>query len=300
MFYFLVVGVLLFLAVGAALAGAGASYSSDKRGFFLASAVSVVLAILATILFSATVVGARSVGVETAFGKYRGTLTSGLNWTAPWASVEQFSTRVQFLDIDGDNAAPITFDGGGGGAVEATPRWRIDESGAEVLWQKYKTFDNVRDQLVLPSVKEALRVEFGKYPPNEARDGKNLRQITENVLDDLNAQLKDDGVVFDSLSIKNIKLDAKAQESLDKIVTANNDIQRAEAERTRAKIDAETARIRNAEGVLEPGALARYCLEIMNAWDVNKNGPLPATFNCVVPSGAGVVISTQPNNKPAE
>lgn len=291
MLYFIVVGVLLLVALGAAGMGALATYPSEKKAGFVSAIAAVLAAVIVTIFFSATVVGARSVGVETAFGKYRGTLTSGLNWTAPWASVEQFSTRVQFLDIDGDNAAPITFDGGGGGAVEATPRWRIDEQGAEVLWQKYKTFENVRDQLVLPSVKEALRVEFGKYPPNEARDGKNLRVITENVLNDLNAQLKDDGVVFDSLSIKNIKLDAKAQESLDKIVTANNDIQRAEAERTRAKIDAETAKIRNAEGVLEPGALARYCLEVMNAWDVNKNGPLPATFNCVVPGNAGVVVS---------
>ena len=80
--------------------------------------------------------------------------------------------------------------------------------------------------------------------------------------------------------MKGISLDDRSQASLDKIVTANNDIERAKAEQLRAKIDAETAKIREQGGSLAPAALQRYCLEVVNNWNVNQNGPLPAGFTC--------------------
>jgi regulator of protease activity HflC (stomatin/prohibitin superfamily) len=229
---------------------------------------------------SVTTVGARSVGIQTAFGKYSNTLSNGLQLTAPWSSVEEFSTQVQYLDLDGKEAVPVTFKGGGGGEVNATPRWRIDAEGAENLWKKYRTFENVRDKLVNSSAKDAVRIAVSKYTPNEARSGENLRAVADAVAAQLSADLRDDGIVIDSVSVKGISLDDRSQASLDKIVTANNDIERARAEQQRAKIDAETAAIREKGGSLAPAALQRYCLEVVNNWNVGQNGPLPAGFTC--------------------
>jgi regulator of protease activity HflC (stomatin/prohibitin superfamily) len=265
------------------------NFSGRTFGLSTAVAATVVLAIL-SVGFSVTTVGARSVGIQTAFGKYQNTLDNGLQFVAPWSSVEEFSKQVQYLDLDGNNdAVKVTFKGGGGGTVDATPRWRINEDSAENLWKKYKTFDNVRDQLVNSSAKDSIRVVVSKYTPNEARDGENLRPIAEAVKADLNKSLADDGIVIDSVSIKGINLDARSQASLDKIVAANNDIERARAEQERAKIDAETAKIREASGSLSDEALRRYCLEVVNSWDVKKNGNLPAGWTCSDSSSPFVV-----------
>lgn len=247
----------------------------------VAAIVWAVVLVIVTVGMSITTVGARSVGIQTAFGKYSGTLSNGLQFTAPWSSVEEFSTQVQYLDLDKDHSVPVTFKGGGGGEVRATPRWRIDPAGAEKLWKKFRTFEHVRDQLVNSTAKDSIRVIASQYSPNEARSGENLRAIDKQVKDDLNKTLAEDGIVIDSVSIKGISLDARSQASLDKIVTANNDIERAKAEQLRAKIDAQTAEIRKRGGSLEGPALTRYCLEVVNNWDVDKNGPLPAGFTCL-------------------
>lgn len=286
MLYLIIAGFLALLSASSLVVWTfrNKATNDDQRAFTRAAlpgaiAWAVILG-LVTVGMSITTVGARSVGIQTGFGKYTNTLHNGLQMTAPWSSVEEFSTQVQYLDLDDKHAVQVTFKGGGGGEVRATPRWRIDPGKAENLWKKFKTFEHVRDQLVNSTAKDSIRVTMSKYTPNEARSGEHLREIDAQVKADLNANLAQDGIIVDSLSIKGIKLDDRSQASLDKIVSANNDIERAKAEQQRARIDAETVKIRQRSGTLSPQGLARYCLEVVNNWDVNKNGALPAGFTC--------------------
>lgn len=291
--FYLVVAILFVVAIIVAglLWGFGKNPTDEYDTSFpvktfgkIATVTLIVTFTVVTTLMSLTKVEARNVGIQTAFGRYQNTLDNGLQFTAPWSETESFSTQVQYLDLDNtdgdDGAVSVTFKGGGGGTVSLTPRWRIDEDGAENLWKKYRTFDRVRDQLVNSSAKDSVRVIVSKFTPNEARDGENLRPIADQIQSDLAASLKDDGIIIDSVSIKKIELDKRSQSSLDKIVEANNNVERAKAERERAKIDAETAKIREASGQLSEKAAQRYCLEMMNNWDKDKNGNLPAGFVC--------------------
>jgi len=287
-----IVAIICFIISNLKIKEYGGEYYNLKPWRWIAVAVLGILG-LVTLGMSITTVSARSVGIQTAFGRYQNTLSNGLQFTAPWSSVEEFSTQVQYLDLDGDQAVPVTFEGGGGGQVNVTPRWRIDPAGAEDLWKKYKTFDAVKDKLVNSSAKDAVRIVTSKYTPNEARSGENLRAVAEGIEAQLAADLKDDGIIIDSISVKGISLDARSQASLDKIVSANNDIERAKAEQERARIDAETAKIREQGGSLKPEALARYCLEVVNNWDVGRNGPLPAGFTCTSGNGAPFVVTNK-------
>ncbi|WXW92633.1 membrane protein [Streptomyces phage Enygma] len=255
-------------------------FTKDKLALAV-GAVGGTILVAGSFIWSFTKVDSRSVGIQTSFGRYQGTLSSGFQLTAPWSEHEDFTTRIQYLDLDGEkwaDGAPVTFEGGGRGVVFATPRWKIDENAAGKLWNKYKSFDNVRDQLVRSSVKDSFRAVLTGYTPNEARE--NVREITREVEADLAKTLSDDGIQIDSISIKDIQLDARTQASLDKIVQANNDIERAKAEQERAKIDAETLKIKQKAGNLSEGGLADKCLTVMDKWDVKKNGNLPAGFNC--------------------
>lgn len=247
---------------------------------------------IVTVAAAATTVSPRSVGIQTAFGKYQSTLQPGLQWTAPWSSVEEFSTQVQFLELKNEQSVAVNYTGGGKGNVDAVVRWRIDEKNAEALWRKYRTFENVRDQLVFSSAKDSVRVIVGAYKPNDARAGENLRPITDKVQRDLAATLTNDGVKVDSLSTTGVFLDQQTQQSLEKVIAANNDVERAKADQERAKIDNATAKLREQSGALSDGALHRYCLELTNAWDQGKNGPLPATWNCAG-SNNSVIVGTK-------
>ncbi|WNN94705.1 band-7-like membrane protein [Streptomyces phage Phredrick] len=274
----------IFVLIGLIALGVGFAARNEpgvRRGAFGVTAGMFVLLLVVTAFNSVTSVGARNVGIQTAFGRYQGTLDNGLQIIAPWSEHEDFSTQIQYLDLDGEkdsDGAEVTFAGGGRGVVMATPRWYINEQDAGQLWKKYKNFDNVRDQLVQSSAKASFRDVVKDYAPNEAlvQTGK----IADEVKANLQASLADDGVKIDSISIRTIRLDGRSQQSLDKIVQANNDIERAKAEQERAKIDAETAKIREKTGALKPEALQRYCLDVVNNWDVKKNGSLPAGFNC--------------------
>lgn len=249
---------------------------------FLALVPLLILGII-TVFMSATVVDARAVGIQTSFGRYVDTLDNGLNWTSPWSKVEQFSTQIQPLNV----TVRVAFEGGGSGEVDTTIRWSIDKPGAEDLWKAWKTFDRVRDNLVKPNSQEVVSAVVSDYQPQDARDGGNRAEMQTAVVSGLTQRLGGRGVDIDSVSITDIRLDSKAQTAVDRIVTANADVQRAQSEQDRAKIEAETARIRQQSQT--PEALQRYCLEVVNAWDVSKNGSLPATFDCDF-GGAGTPV----------
>jgi regulator of protease activity HflC (stomatin/prohibitin superfamily) len=298
MLYIVLAAAALLALVVCVLLAAGAKSSRDDasaRGFVTGAIIWAIVLIGVTVAFAATTVSPRAVGIETAFGRYQSTLPAGFHWTAPWSSVEEFPTQVQFLDLNKSEDATagpagVSYKGGGKGEVDTTIRWRIDEKNAEALWRKYRSFENVRDQLVLSAARDSLGVVVGAYAPNDARAGENRRTITSGVVDDLAKVLGDDGIRIDSVSVTDVRLDENTQRSIEAIIKANADVERAKAERERARIDNETANLRAKSAALSAGALQRYCLEVTNSWDQGKNGPLPATWNCLGGATPPVVV----------
>jgi regulator of protease activity HflC (stomatin/prohibitin superfamily) len=255
-----------------------------RRGITAATAVlPLVLLVIVTVIASATTVGAKSVAIETSFGKYRATLSSGLNWVAPWASVQQFSTQLQTnkLQPNGD-AGPVqvAFKGASSGAADITVRWKITDKGAEALWRDFQTFDHVQVNLVESEVRNATRDVFSQYAPQDAIDGANLTAIDANVKSSLSAILTQRGILIDSVNVTNIDLGTQAQASINRIVAANANTQTAEANLNTAKVEAQTAKIQSQSQTAD--TLLRHCLDVVENWDAAKQGQLPATFNCAI------------------
>lgn len=292
--FFILTGVALVIAVISLLASFAASsedYAGDVgAGAYRTAAVFFTLVTIGLVFaFAATTVSPRAVGIATSFGKYRGTLPAGFHWTAPWTSVEEFPTQVQFLELNGRDdstgkgvgGVAVNFDGGGKGVVDATVRWRIEQVDAEDLWKKYKDFDKVRDQLVTSAARDAVRKAVGTYTPTNAQSGKNVTAITKAIRDELQSQVSDDGVQIDSLSVTAVILDDNTQKAIEQVIIAQQGTAKATEEQARARIEQETNKIRQTGGLLSPDALRRYCLEVTNNWDQGKNGPLPAGWSCM-------------------
>lgn len=240
---------------------------------------------------SFTMVDHREVAVVTAFGKYDGTIsTGGAHFIKPWASIEKFDQTIQTADItdvsvsfsDGGNEEGLAEIGGGKGLIDATVRWQVskdqENNGAKALWEKYRTFDAVRDSLVTRAARDSVISIANSYPAATAIISQN--DIADAVKSELETTLAPYGIVVDSVSVPAIDLEAGTQAAVDKLFTTQQDIKRAQNEQKRAEIDAETVRIRTEEGALSSEANQRFCLDIVNAWDTAKNGTLPATFNC--------------------
>lgn len=307
MLYVVVATIFLLLILAAVVVGIftkNDGRDNPRTWAFGTAAVLASLFLVFTFFMSMETVGARSVGIQTAFGKYQNTLDSGFQLIAPWSSVEEFSTQIQPLNV----SVPVTFAGepvpnedgtvsddnnsvgGGNGAARAKVRWYIDADNAEFLWKKYRSFDNVTENLVLSSSQESLRIVVGGYTPTEAKAGSKLREITGGVKSDLEQTLRDDGIKIDSVSGTSVTPDATTQKSINKTVVANQDIVTALARERRSVIDGRTTKNQLQAGSLEEKALARYCLDVVNSWDVQRNGPLPAGFSCIG-SGSPFVVT---------
>ena len=291
MFYIITASVLLLLSV-AGFAARGAikrEFGEAPLGMFL---ILPAILVVFTLFLSFTTVDARAVGIQTGFGRYHSTMDNGLHFKAPWTSVEEFSTLLQSADLEGEEGVDVTFKGGGSGTVNATFRWSISDDqsddGAKALWEKYRTFENVSSMLVYREGKDTVLNVANDYTPNEARTKQDV--IGAEIKKRMSDRLSEYGIVVDSVSVLSMPLDAKTQASLDKVVSSQNDVERAKADRERAKIDNETIKLREESGALTPEANQRYCLELVNAWDVSKNGNLPATFDCSLNSDGKPVI----------
>lgn len=308
MFYLILAGIIGLVVVLLLLLSFNAPREPQRdeigRGSFRAWAgAGVVVLVIVTVLFAMTIVHARNVGIITSFGKEAGPVDAqgnhlpkgpGIGWTWPWEAKEEFPTNVQYLVMDNsdkaDGTTKVSYKGGGNGEVDSTIRWTLDPTKAVDLWRKYREFDKVTDQLVKASARTSLGVVVGAYPPNEARSGEKRREITDAVTADLNKTLDSNGIRVDSVSITDVRLDGKTQGSIEALIKANADLQRATIDQQRATIEAQTAKIRQNSGSLSPAALQRYCLEIANSWNVVTNGKMPETYNCGLGGTSPVIV----------
>lgn len=281
----IILGILFLVSVGFAFISTG--------GKIAAGAV-IATWLLIFGISAASTVPTRSVGIETGFGKYKSTLDNGFHWTNPTSSVEKFSTQVQPLKLDDDKGnagkTEVPFKGGGKGWAEVTVNWQISAKNAQKLWERFKSFDNVRDDLVTARARDAIRKAVGTKTPNEALAGEALDPMAKAAEDSLQAATSEFGVDIVGLTFTKVDVDEATRASIQKVLAAQQDVERARADNDRAKIDAETAKLREQAGALSPQANQRYCLDVTNNWDVTKNGPLNIGWNCMGASNTTVAV----------
>lgn len=300
MFYIAVASILALVAVVAALTVITAkrkikdpySYHDRqitnpvRRTALMVMSAGIAALLVLTLVCSFARIGPREVGIETALGKYSRTLGPGWQPKAPWASVEAFSTQLQRTELD----APVAFAESGGGTQHAVVQWKITGAEAEQLWQRYKEFDNVQAMLVDPAAKQAIGDVLAGYTPAESRAEGAGEKIRAAVHERLEKSLAEYGVELDSVAMPPTGLDDTAQDAYNRVVEAKANVERADERVQQAKLDAEADKARNAE--LTPENLVSECLNVTNNWNDDKNGPLPASWNCLGGQGTTLVTET--------
>lgn len=295
----IILGILALITVIGVLVAVFASRDSDAMfGGVLTAIIAGVIFGIVWVSCSFSTTPARNVGIEIEFGKATDTLTPGLNWVAPWASVENFPTTSQVLDLDATdntdaskaNPVQVKFKGGGSGAVNMNMNYHIaKDDDAIQLWNQWKDFDAVKNNVVNQKAQSIVYQIMGKYAPEDAVDGTKIADLNEEIRTALNAALLKDGIVVENVLVKKVDVDPAIQDRINKQVSALADQNRAKIDRDTANIIADKNRILNQSTTGQ--SLADKCLDVVNNWVVAKNGPLPAGFSCV---GASSIPLTQP------
>jgi regulator of protease activity HflC (stomatin/prohibitin superfamily) len=282
MFWFIIAVLLVLVAVALIVV-------VEEVGTVLGIGVLVVSAVI-VLLDCATTVSANSVGIETKFGRPVGTaLQSGLHFLAPWASVEEFSTRVQVTDrqqsAQGDTTTPdcvqVNLKGGASACADVAIRYVINPSDAIDLWRRYGGFDTVRDRLLRTATDNAAKLVYGQFDPQSAISGDVLPQLTAGLTKALTDQLASSGLTLVAIAPGQLHLAPDVQQRINDVLNAETQTQIAQQNLARNK--AQAAANQALSGSLSEPVLVQQCIEA--AKDIR-----PAVFNCFPGSGAATPL----------
>lgn len=176
--------VIAVLVTVGGLIGVVAAKGSAKAG----AAFVALIGIIVMFAMSVTTVSARTEGIETSLGKFRGTLSPGAHMIAPWASVEEWSSRNQTLRFQSggdklDDRDNFDYEGQltpklasqADAYVEATVTWTIastsdadQQAKIKGLWSQYSTFVDMRRDFIVPAVIAAVASAVDVYNPLSA------------------------------------------------------------------------------------------------------------------------------------
>lgn len=272
---------------------------SAKRGAKLAGTLLILIGGLTILFDSYTIVEARSVAVQTAFGKVQGPpLKSGFHWVAPWHNIEHFDASVQTLKFyksekqdDGD-CITVRLANNTNACVDVTTQWAINHQGnVNELYLKYRSFDNIHDNLVKRQLQSALNEVFGSYDPlavigsdtDPAKDvpAVNTKQLQDRVRNVFQHDLGGT-IVIDSVTIPIIHFDGDTENRLRAYQQAKADTRIAQQQKATALAQAEANKIlADQAAVRDSGVQYQNCLNLIrDLAQRDQLKALPPTFTC--------------------
>lgn len=144
-----------------------------------------VFTVLLTAAFSLTIVQARDVGVNVAFGKPVQVYDNGLHWKAPWSSVEILDGAVQNDIYSGESSIRVRLGNNSIATADTSIQWRLKTDDAMNIYKDYRNFDNIRSNLVDRNFRAALNEVMADYnplaPEEMAKGGADLTSIASEV-----------------------------------------------------------------------------------------------------------------------
>lgn len=248
-------------------------------------------------------VDARAVGIQTSFGKYRDTLGSGFQWTAPWSSVEEWTTRNQTIRFSGDGKADerdnyftepvivVRLGNQSEAYVDATITWSITEKSVENLWRQYKTFGDARQDFATPTAVGAANSAFDGYNPLAALNNANtdnpyvpLEEWSRRIIDKLHPLYTARGVELVNVQVTKVGYDKRTEDKLREYADAVANTRIAAQNVETAKKDAEASAARKQTAGNDCISLIRD----LAAQDKLKD--LPAGVNVCGAGGSPVIV----------
>lgn len=230
---------------------------------------------------SFTIVNTRSVGIVTEFNRPVGTLDAGIHPKPFWRSVPELDGAIQTNNRVGDGTdgnpkgcVDVRIANNSIACVDVTIAWRIKLEEADTLYQDYRTFENIQNNLVSRELIAALNQVFGKINPLDSSVRLDFAAIGQQTLDAMKTTVGDK-IEIQKIIIPIVRFDGDTQRHL-------NDFQRQIAQtrvsterQNTARADAEANRILTES--LTNQVLMDKCLRL-----IENGATLPTAFQCMM------------------
>lgn len=310
--FFIIVGAITLLAFAiAAFLDKESRYQDDAAPRTIGLIVAVALAVVAGLLLlvsSFTVVGTKTVGITTTFGKPGTVLDNGWHWKNPVAQVHKFDASLQsdHYSTDKDDAGdPITVRlfTGSQAKLNITFQWKLeDNANFTQVFIAYREPEKIRQNLVKRALQQALNDEFEQYNPYAAlvaaqaagtaapgtvKVASSFDQMGTDALGRLKNELSPQGVDAVSLTIASIEYDGKTQGNLDGLSSSIAQTQIAVQNEKTAEAQSEANAKLNASQA-SGATIQQLCIQATQKV-LEEGHNLPAGWTCVGTSPTTVV-----------
>ena len=196
-------------------------------GFGAATALFLVLG-------SLTIVGTRQFAILTSFGRPTGTsLHNGLHFKLPWTVAHEMDGAIQIDQYKGEHQILIRLGNSSTARADASIRWQLHQEATPELFMQYKTFDNVRVNLVERNLAVALNEVFASFDPLAPQnlDHSPLPDLAVKATEILRNEVGDKVEIFD-VNVPTITYDQGTEDKINQLNQQRAQTSIAKAERT--------------------------------------------------------------------
>jgi regulator of protease activity HflC (stomatin/prohibitin superfamily) len=241
----------------ARLAAATGNHKADFRvrfGSGAARLVGLAAGVLGVLLFLSAflkVVPANNVAIPTTFGEIGSPLQSGIHVVNPFTQLHDWTLRLQESSMlqdptEGDRAKDDSTDvrasDNGVLNVDSTIVYKVDPSAADRLYRDFSDLPTVRDRIVRPTARSAIRDVFARHTAQQglAQDRLVIEQeITKSVAD----QMQSFGITVTTVKIRGVRPSAPVAAAIDAKIKAQQEAEQAQITQGQKVTEAETARL---------------------------------------------------------
>lgn len=249
----IILGVLAFLA-SKAIDNPNLIFSKFARPLRITALVLFVLGISTSTVKQ---IDAGEVGVQSVFGKVsEGTLSSGLNFVNPLATITVFDAKTQNYtmsavhdegDKQGDDAIRVLTADGLEVVVDLTVLYRILPSKAPTILKEIGP--DYKDKVVRPITRTMIR-DNAVYYDAVALYSLKRNEFQTRIYKDIESNFKKRGLVLEQLLIRNINLPNSVKQTIESKINAEQDAQKMQFVLLKEKQEAERKRV-EAQGIAD-------------------------------------------------
>lgn len=213
------------------------------------------------------------VGIKTRFGKITDTyLKEGINFKLPIEKIEKVNIKVQKYENE-EPLSSSTKDMQIVNNIKVTVNYQVDSKKVVDLYRSVGT--NYEETILEPSIQETIKAVISKYNSEELVTKRS--EVSLDINNTLDNKMKQFGIHSVSVAINNFDFSASYNQAIEQKAVAEQQVATAQKQQEKAKIDAETKKIKaqgdaDANKVLEK-SLTREILQeqFIAKWD----GKLP-------------------------
>lgn len=197
------------------------------------------------------------VGVKTAFGVVSGRANEGFNLIAPWEGIISMNTKIQkqsFTDLSAS-----TKDAQSISNINIDVNYRLIPEKTEEVFSTVG--EGYNDTLISPLLTQFIKDRLALYNAESLVTERN--KIVDDITEQLKTNLNDYGIEVVAVSLANYDFSPDFNAALERKAVAQKEIETAKNTQEKAKVEAETNRIKSAQ-LTEPVLMEKLIDAIRN------------------------------------